>query len=548
MKLKFLLITLLGTVMIALLGSTLRINYLQTVDVLNKNWQREIDLTISSLAGTLTRWAGGELAVEDFTKEANSVISNEIIRGSCLEIDLKRGDGESVYAWQNSTLAGEMGLLKIFTKQMASPEKQNLKTGVTRFESDTVRDDIANEVGMVRPSQQKQKMANVIKSDREEEMTIIDPLRFKKIQVYIKDKNLAPAGLLIVWFSNAHFLSSVGALQRLYLLIFLGATIPIVLLAWILGGFISRPVERVAHSMHLLTEGKTDIFINETGSLEVRELIRSFNVLSLEMEKKERMEKELQAARQVQSALVPHAPPSYKNWHIYGVSAPALEVGGDFFYHEIYDSLLCGIGDVSGKGMSAALSVALSLGSLKTLLRKMESIESALFELNKTLLREIKEGFFLALNLIEVNADNQVLRIVNAGQPFPLLYRHETGTVNLINIEDTSLPLGLTPDLSFSFHEVDLYPRDTIVLYSDGAVEMMNPRKEMVGFEGLQHIVESSADPSIKVWSQAILSKVMDYTRGYPQHDDITLLLACYDPEDALKRPTSYGILEGGKS
>ena len=150
MKLRYLLVTLLGIVMVALLGSTLRVNYLQTVGVLNKNWQREIDLTVSSMAGTLARWAGGGLDSEAFEKEADSVISNEVVRGACLEIDLRTDGGEPVYGWENGTMSEEVGLLRIFTKQSAASEKQNLSAGLTRIGTDTSGEEMASEEQMVR--------------------------------------------------------------------------------------------------------------------------------------------------------------------------------------------------------------------------------------------------------------------------------------------------------------------------------------------------------------------------------------------------------------
>ena len=243
------------------------------------------------------------------------------------------------------------------------------------------------------------------------------------------------------------------------------------------------------------------------------------------------MAQELDAARHVQSALIPQAAPFFSDWQVYGVSLPASEVGGDFYFHELYGRLYCGVGDVSGKGMPAALSVALSLGSLKALFGKTETLDGILRQLNQTLSYQIKEGLFLAMNMVELQPNAPVLKIVNAGQPYPLVHRSKQGRTQYVDILNNNLPLGILPDLMYETQTVELAPKDTLLLYSDGAVEMMNPRRDMIGFERFQAIVQETQTESLSEWSTAILHRVMFHTRGYPQHDDVTLLMARFNPQ-----------------
>lgn len=238
----------------------------------------------------------------------------------------------------------------------------------------------------------------------------------------------------------------------------------------------------------------------------------------------------LDAARHVQSALIPQAPPAFLNWQVYGVSLPASEVGGDFYFHELYGGMFCGVGDVSGKGMPAALSVALSLGSLKALFSKTETLSTIVQQLNRTLAFQIKEGLFLALNMVEIRPNAPVLKIINAGQPYPLIHRAREGRTQYVDIPNSNLPLGILPDLTYEVQQVELAPLDTLLLYSDGAVEMMNPKRDMIGFERFQAIVQETETTSLAEWSTSILNRVMFHTRGYPQHDDVTLLMARYAP------------------
>lgn len=527
MKLRTLFVAILGAVLIVFLGTALWVNYGNAVSTLQNNWQREVDLTVSSLAGALARWSTAPGRTPEFVREAGSVISNEVVRSACLKMYLQDSEGALLYSWENSELGDQLQGLNAFLKEGRPTGRKPESMGLRPMRSAQEMKEAGLE-GMAPVVPSLPDVSNQSNAPRPAAV-VVDPSRYQQVEVYIKDPSNAPRGLFHLWISRSHLMDSLQRLRRFYFSIFFGSTLTILLLAWVLGAVIATPLERVASDMNRLTQGATGLVIEETGTTEIRELIQSFNFLSLEMEKKQRMEKELVAARQVQAALVPQKPPQFKSWQVYGISIPASEVGGDFFFHEVHQHLFCGVGDISGKGMPAALSVALSLGSLKTILGKDEPVEVMMRELNRTLSYQIKEGF-LALNLLQIIAERPGVQLINAGQPYPLFYEARSRDIHFLGINESHLPLGVQPDVQYDVQEFQFEPEDTLILFSDGAVEMMNPRRSMIGFAGFQEIVHQSIASNLQEWSQGILARVMQHRKGYPQHDDVTLLMLRFSP------------------
>ncbi|MGB7265630.1 MAG: SpoIIE family protein phosphatase [Terracidiphilus sp.] len=218
-----------------------------------------------------------------------------------------------------------------------------------------------------------------------------------------------------------------------------------------------------------------------------------------------RTEAELEAAREVQQKLVPAALPFTPGFRIEAAYLPAQEVGGDF-YQVLSDAdggALIVVGDVSGKGLKAAMTGALAIGSLRTLAAEGLGPADLLMRLNRQMFAAQNDGFVtcLALHMTAAGA----VTLANAGHLSPYLNGAE------VEIE-SGFPLGITPDCTYSESALQLAPGDTLTLLSDGVVEARNALGELFGFERTQQISTQSAESIARA------------AQSFGQEDDITVL------------------------
>jgi hypothetical protein len=230
----------------------------------------------------------------------------------------------------------------------------------------------------------------------------------------------------------------------------------------------------------------------------------------------ERLKNELEAARAVQQVLVPEEIPAIPGFAIEAVYHPAGEVGGDFFQIIPAPSggVLAVIGDVSGKGMPAAMTVSLLVGTFRTLAHYTQNPAEILTAMNQRMLGRSNGGFTTAMAL---RVDNDgTLTIANAGHLAPYHNGRELAAEN-------GLPLGLASGVVYEETRLHLAPGDTLTLLSDGVVEAQSASGELFGFERTAAI---STEPAEKVAQAA---------RAFGQLDDITVVTLALEPAAVLK-------------
>jgi serine phosphatase RsbU (regulator of sigma subunit) len=246
--------------------------------------------------------------------------------------------------------------------------------------------------------------------------------------------------------------------------------------------------------------------------------------LALSLETQERVRSELAAARTIQLSLLPHTTPRLPNLRVAGCSLPAKEVGGDFFaYHAFADGRLgVAVGDVSGKGIPAALLMALALNTFETLVDAYPDQGALLTACNGTLaprmLQSKQNAAFLSLVL---DGARYEARVANAGLIAPLLWR--AGALRYI--ESFGLPLGAMHGVSYFQQTVALQPGDCLLLVSDGIVEAMNGAQELWGFERLEAVFGAYGGSAPATIVELILAQVRAFMAGAPPHDDMTMVV-----------------------
>jgi len=253
--------------------------------------------------------------------------------------------------------------------------------------------------------------------------------------------------------------------------------------------------------------------------------------LAAQLAERARIEQEMEIARETQLSLLPTFAPQLPGWDIAGYSQPATEVGGDFYvYHPLPDhGLGLSVGDVSGKGMSAALLMSGSVITLVAVCEGDPSPADLLQQMDHVMQPHRGDiGRNTALCYVRLPATApgkpRQVRAANAGMVAPLVRRVD-GQVAWLDVR--GLPLGAT-HIGTGYQEVNtlVEPGDIIVVASDGIIERMNPRGELFGFKRFEQMVsECLAHLTAEQICAMILERVEAHAAPALPHDDMTLVV-----------------------
>jgi serine phosphatase RsbU (regulator of sigma subunit) len=259
-------------------------------------------------------------------------------------------------------------------------------------------------------------------------------------------------------------------------------------------------------------------------------LATAFNSMAADLERhqalvvqQERLRRELELSRLIQTEMLPRAPLRLGAAEIKGVSIPAREVGGDFFnYFALPDGRLALlVGDVSGKGVSAALLMA----NVQATLRARLPLETELARLADLLDREIDantpRGVYLTLFLGILDVERGILQYVNAGHNPQFLLRASGG---LQPLSSTGMPIALYPEHGYTESVVEIGPGDLLFFYTDGLVETENERGEMFGAERLEALLEAAHTDGIDKVLEDVERTVRTFRGKAEPFDDATMM------------------------
>jgi sigma-B regulation protein RsbU (phosphoserine phosphatase) len=250
-----------------------------------------------------------------------------------------------------------------------------------------------------------------------------------------------------------------------------------------------------------------------------------FTILLLELRDKLALKGDLEVARQIQFGLLPFEPYDQEGLSIRVAMRPANTVGGDYF--DLIDlgqgRLAIVVADVAGKGMPAALLMALLQASLRTLISAGFRGGELLAKLNTHLFANIPSNRLITLFYAEADPAAGELRYVNAGHNAPMLLR-AAGAVD--RLPATTVALGVMLEADFRPAEASLSCGDRLLLYTDGVTEAFNARDEEYGEQRLQAFLSSHRDAAPAELVDAIVQDVLAFGGGVPPHDDITLMVA----------------------
>ncbi|MFO7957320.1 MAG: SpoIIE family protein phosphatase [Candidatus Brocadiia bacterium] len=243
--------------------------------------------------------------------------------------------------------------------------------------------------------------------------------------------------------------------------------------------------------------------------------------------KRERLEQDLANARRIQNSFLPQSPPEVDGYAFEDRYATALEVGGDFYdFVTLPDGrVVIVVGDVSGKGITAALMMAKMASNVRFFATTVSGPGGLLSKLNEVALSS-ETDMFVTVLILYLDAESNTLSMSNAGHCYPVL-RRAGGEVERVQGAN-GFPVGITEEAEFPEMELEMEQGDVISLFTDGVIEAMNEDSEQFGYKKLSGAIEA-AEASPSDVARKIQQAIRDHVGVAPQSDDLTLV--CFGRE-----------------
>ena len=247
--------------------------------------------------------------------------------------------------------------------------------------------------------------------------------------------------------------------------------------------------------------------------------------LHREIVEKQRLEKEMALARQIQRSLLPEAPPIVPGYEISVINEPCFEVGGDYydFLNLGPQTLLLVIADVEGKGVSSALVMSNLQATLRALVMHLHSLEVLALSLNEMICTDTKQQKFLSMFLGLVDTRRGGLHYINAGHVPPILISGPTGEYKLL--EEGGTVIGLFPHSEYNRGSATLARGDVLVCCTDGILEAMDEKEDEYGVERLAACVARYRTKSAQAIVVAVIAEVNEFSKNGTHIDDKVLMV-----------------------
>jgi serine phosphatase RsbU (regulator of sigma subunit) len=239
---------------------------------------------------------------------------------------------------------------------------------------------------------------------------------------------------------------------------------------------------------------------------------------------RERMERELELATEIQQRFQPSEAPRMEGYEFQGISFSCYEIGGDYYdFITRHDGkMLIALGDVSGKGTAAALLMSSLHAAIHAQVAAKSSLDEVVRSVNQYLADNTPANRFVTLFIAELDPTTGILRYINAGHNPPLVGR---ASGNIEQLSSGGFPLGILPSADFEVGETQLSRGESLLIYSDGVSEANNLKEEEFGMERLIDVVRRNFQASAAGLRDKVESALSAFTQTAPANDDITLVI-----------------------
>jgi phosphoserine phosphatase RsbU/P len=293
---------------------------------------------------------------------------------------------------------------------------------------------------------------------------------------------------------------------------------------------LTRNLSRLSEGVEQIAQGDYRARVDVHSTDEIGTLAQAFNRMASEVERhqqsaveQERLRRELELGRQIQFDMLPHAALRIGLTEIKGVSVPATEVGGDFFnyFQTSTGQIALLVGDVSGKGVGAALLMANIQASLRTRLAMGQGLAALARELDTDIAGTTPGAVYATLFVGLLDPVSRELAYVNAGHNPQYVLKKSGG---LIPMESTGLPIGLLAGHGYVEQRLQLWAGDILFFYTDGCVEAENQTGEMFGNPRLERLLQSRPAEGDDVLAH-VERDILTFRSGREPFDDATMMV-----------------------
>lgn len=358
--------------------------------------------------------------------------------------------------------------------------------------------------------------------------------------IYPRHEIIQPAILSLIEFTLVSLLGIIG--------LFIALTF--------ISHSITKPISNLSTATAKIANGDLNHPLDHNISFrEGRHLAQAFEKMSRDLRTrmselqensatKARLTGELNAARRIQTSMLPGKWSTNSSWSHHpdisldAIMQPAREIGGDFYDHRFLDEnhLAILIGDVSGKGVPAALFMAMTQTLFKAYSTPNITPAKIIQNVNHALCNETHTGMFVTTAYAILNTRTSQLQLCNAGHAPPLLLNHNGQTQPLQSQRHPAL--GLIRNHPFTTTTFQLQPNDKIIFYTDGVTEALNQNRELYGLQRLTQLLQQNHHLPVHKLTQLITHSIHQYTNQQENTDDITILAIKTNPRTPIPNPT----------
>lgn len=349
---------------------------------------------------------------------------------------------------------------------------------------------------------------------------------------------LTPNWSLGIALYEEELMGEATGLMRTIILLMLGIILAMLIVVFFISKQLATPIMSLKEGAQAISAGHLDLALDIHTGDEIEELASAFNTMTSDLKEhiknlqqttaeKERIESELSVANKIQSSMLPRIFPPYpemKDLDLYATMEPAREVGGDFYDFFLIDSdrLCFSIGDVSGKGIPAALFMVITRTILKNLALQDMDLPEILNQTNNMLCAENIENMFVTLFMGIINTKTQEMEYTSAGHNPPLIGRRG-GEYEYLEVP-RCLVLGGMEDYMYQSKKILFNQKDTLFLYTDGVTEAMNHRGELFSDQKLIDSINALEISDVTALIEGIQKEIDHFVGDTPASDDITML------------------------
>ena len=306
---------------------------------------------------------------------------------------------------------------------------------------------------------------------------------------------------------------------------------------WLLG-FLLKPIQTLRAGVMAIGEGKLDHKIELDGEDEFSQIARAFNDMAVKFKgaqdsliEQERIQKEIAVAKEIQHTLLPKEFPDTEGFDIASLYRSAKEVGGDYYDIMSVGPHLIGVvvADVSGKGVPGSLVMTITRTVMRLSALRNKSAKSVMVKVNSFVKEDMKKGMFVTAFYLVLDSITRRINFASAGHDALILYRAKEDKVYWV--KPKGFPLGISlPDEDLfrkvmMEESVKLQKDDLIAVYTDGITEAMNGKREQYGEKRFVEAIKRYGKLTSKEFIESFDRELKEFTQGYPQNDDITIVI-----------------------